>query len=162
MSTVTRPHRLQTQRKRFTPSSPVVAKPQSYLLFFRDIDERFIVKKTSIEKMDSDYATVVIGAKHRQAENEAQGIDHRPLLSLNDRFSHLKVHSQCAKTCSTTRRTRSANKVERNEHMRSIPFHVFHVVDTRPRQRVTDESDGESNIDRSDANFVKKEVLFSL
>ena len=46
--------------------------------------------------------------------------------------------------------------------MRSIPFHVFHVVDTRARQRITDEGDGESNIDRSDANFGKKEVLFSL
>ena len=46
--------------------------------------------------------------------------------------------------------------------MRSVTFHVFHVVDTIPRQRITDESDGERDIDRSDTNFSKKEVLFSL
>ena len=46
--------------------------------------------------------------------------------------------------------------------MRSIAFHVFHVVDTISRQRITDESDGERDIDRFDANFGKKEVLFSL
>jgi hypothetical protein len=49
-------------------------------LFFRETDERFIVKKTSIKKIDGEYATVVIGVQHRQAEIEAQGIDHRPSL----------------------------------------------------------------------------------
>lgn len=59
------------------------------ILFFRDTDERFIVKKTSIKKIDGDYATIVIGAKHRPAEIEVQGIYHRPSLSLNELFSHL-------------------------------------------------------------------------
>lgn len=76
------------RRKRFTTSSPVVATPQSYLLFLRGTDECFIVKKTSIKTIDGDCATVVIGAKHRQTEIEAQGIDHRPPLSSNDLFSY--------------------------------------------------------------------------
>jgi hypothetical protein len=73
MSKNSRPHRLPTQRKRFTPSSPVVATPQSYLLFFRDTNERFIVQKTSIKRIEGDRATVKVGSRERSAEIEAQG-----------------------------------------------------------------------------------------
>ena len=45
--------------------------------------------------------------------------------------------------------------------MLSILLHVFHVVDTRLRQRMTDESDGESNIDQSDEKSGKENVLCS-
>lgn len=75
MSKIKRTQRLPTQPNRYTPSSPLTPVPQSYLLFFKDTNERIVVQRSSIKKVDNGIATVKIGSKQRIAEIEAQGSD---------------------------------------------------------------------------------------
>ena len=64
---------------------------------------------------------------------KAHGIWIIDLLSLQLTSFRIQDRFHCAKTCST-------NKTERNGDMLSIVSHVFHVVETRQRQRMTDEA----------------------